>query len=187
MREVERDSPSPALLCNLSPLSFSFSPHAFLWISLHPPSLKYYFLVNMRSIPMYWHSLKHAVSDVDLTAHCTYLNELLCNISPSNLLCCAAKHINRSSHAISAGLFFNKLNSRLGHMIHGHGNVLYVVDGNLAACLGEYMGMSGCGFNHTGEKKDDVTIYFKGFLYNNSFERAHVFLNNREVKCKNNT
>lgn len=125
----------------------------FLWISLHPPSLKYYFLVNMCSIPMYWHSLKHAVSDVDLTPHCTYLKELLSNISPSNLLGCAAKHINRLSHAISAGLFFNKLNSRLRHMIHGHGNVLCVVDGNLAVCLGEYMWMNGCGFNHTGEKK----------------------------------
>lgn len=127
MRGVERDSPS--LLCcaiSDSPLFFIFpsciSP--LFWISLHPPSHIYYFLVNMLSIPVYWRSLKHAVSDVDFT-HCTFLNELLSNISPSNLLCCAAKHINRPSHAISAGLFLSKLNSRVRHMIHGHGNVLY--------------------------------------------------------------
>lgn len=36
-------------------------------------------------------------------------------------------------------------------------------------------------------KKDDVTIYFKGFLCNNSFERLHIFFNNSGVGCKNNT
>lgn len=58
----ERSGAGQPFPCSaLSPLTFSLSPHAFLCMSFHPPSLIYYFHPSTLSIPVYWRNLKHAV------------------------------------------------------------------------------------------------------------------------------
>lgn len=110
----ERSGAGQSLPCSaLSPLTFSLSPHALLCMSFHSP---YIFFSSKHTLYPSVLAQSQVCSVRWFDYSLTNLNKLLSNISPSNLLCCTAKQINRSSHAISAGLFLSKLNSRLRHV-----------------------------------------------------------------------